>query len=96
MMPPPALGPGSPGPALELADVIRRHGGRLGGIPGDQQRQRPVKLWLPGGAYRVGSGTRNCPHTGRAHADPQSDIIAPTSRNYQITPKYLAAHSAES
>jgi len=38
MMPPPALGPGSPGPALELADVIRRHGGRLGGIPGDQQR----------------------------------------------------------
>jgi hypothetical protein len=38
MMPPPALGRASPRPALELADVIRRHGSRLGDITGEQRR----------------------------------------------------------
>jgi len=38
MMPPPALGRASPRPALELADVIRRHGSRLEDITSEQQR----------------------------------------------------------
>jgi hypothetical protein len=38
MMPPPALGRASPRPALELADVIRRHGSRLEDITCEQQR----------------------------------------------------------